>query len=60
MADELRGGTTARLTSATRPPASGSTRSSTRAKTREVLIQAFDVAIRHRDAVPLSTGVFQV
>jgi acetyl-CoA carboxylase carboxyltransferase component len=30
------------------------------AKTREVLIQAFDVATRHRESVPITTGVFQV
>lgn len=30
------------------------------ARTREVLIQAFDIATRHRDPVPISTGVFQV
>ncbi len=30
------------------------------AKTREVLIQALDVAVRNREAVPLGTGVFQV
>jgi acetyl-CoA carboxylase carboxyltransferase component len=30
------------------------------AQTREVLSMALDVAARHRDAVPLGTGVFQV
>jgi 3-methylcrotonyl-CoA carboxylase beta subunit len=30
------------------------------AKTREVLTMAFDVAVRQRETVPLSTGVFQV
>jgi acetyl-CoA carboxylase carboxyltransferase component len=30
------------------------------ARTREVLIQAFDVATRCRDTSPITTGVFQV
>ena len=30
------------------------------AKTREVLSMALDIAVRHRDSVPISTGVFQV
>jgi acetyl-CoA carboxylase carboxyltransferase component len=30
------------------------------ARTREVLIQALDIAIRNREAVPLEVGVFQV
>ncbi len=28
--------------------------------TRDVLIQALDIAVRNREAVPLDTGVFQV
>ncbi len=30
------------------------------ANTREVLTMALDVAMRHRETVPLATGVFQV
>ncbi len=30
------------------------------ARTRDVLIQALDIAVREREAVPLETGVFQV
>jgi acetyl-CoA carboxylase carboxyltransferase component len=30
------------------------------ARTREVLIQAFDIATRCRDTQPITTGVFQV
>jgi 3-methylcrotonyl-CoA carboxylase beta subunit len=30
------------------------------ARTREILIQAFDVATRHRETCPITTGVFQV
>ena len=30
------------------------------ARTREILIQAFDIATRRRETCPITTGVFQV